>query len=87
MSNAFINSDVLLGLHFNHNKVKINLCRNVSFIGSLHTGETAFTNVSSTRIARDTSCFGYKSSAAQGSMIKDIALHLLSKCRVSGIRY
>lgn len=87
MSNAFINSNVLLGLRLNHNKVKTNLCWNVSFMISLHTGKTAFTNVSSTVTARDVSCFSYKSSAAGGSMIKDIALHLLSKCQVSGIHY
>jgi len=72
---CIINSDLALGLHLNHSKVKINLCWNVNFVISLRTGETAFTNISSTRTARGASCFGYKSAAAaRCSTIKDIAL-------------
>lgn len=49
--------------------------------------ERAFINVSSTLTVRDVSCFGYKSSVTGWSIMKDIALHLLSKSHVSGIHY
>lgn len=32
MLNASIKTDLLQGLHINHNKVKVNLCWNASFI-------------------------------------------------------
>lgn len=48
----------------------------------LYTGEIAFTNVSYARTARDVSSFGQKPFAAGGRIIKDIALHLLSKHQV-----
>lgn len=48
----------------------------------LYTGETALTNVSYTRTARDVSSFGQKRSAAGGRVTKDIALHLVSQHQV-----
>lgn len=48
-----------------------------------YTCETALTNVSYTRTARNVSSFGQKPSAAGGRIIKDIiALHLLNQHQV-----